>query len=138
MAYLPPRGAASSPVAARVSGKTFVMEPNSTRVKSVTFDFTRPDAVVTIRAARRSHKFVCGAGAWREGALTLFPFHAPAMVASGVWTDDNTFAITLRFHETPYVHTLACRFDGDRLAIDGALNVAFGPTAYALAGRIEG
>ncbi len=136
LAYQPPQGKSSSPVAARVSGKTFMMEPNDMKVRSMMFDFTKPGGVVKIRGAQGSHSFVTGTGEWQKGTLPLFR-HTPDMVASGVWSDERTFVITLRFYESPFVHTLACRFDGERLAIDGAVNVSFGPTHYALAGQIK-
>jgi hypothetical protein len=112
------------------------MEPNALKIKAMSFDFSKPEGVVTIRNPRGRQQIVCGAGAWRDGMLTLAP-HSPCAVASGIWSDENTFVITLRFYETPFVHTIACHFAGDRLTIDGAVNVSFGPTAYALTGQTQ-
>lgn len=130
------QGQHSSPAAAHVTKKTFVVEPNALKIKTLAFDFSQPEAVITIRTLRGKHQVACGAGAWHEGTLPLFD-HSPCMVASGVWPDENTFVITLRFYETPFFYTLSCHFDGDRLTIEGAVNVAFGPTTFALAGQMQ-
>ena len=133
MAYLPPQGKASSPLAASFSDKTFVMEPNGLKIKAMSFDFSKPEGVVTIRRASGDEPFVCGAGTWQDNRV----LPNGGAVASGVWSDDTTYVITLRYYETPFVYTLACHFVGDRLTIDGAVNVSFGPTAYSLAGQLK-
>ncbi len=136
LACLPPIGNAASPTAARLSGKMFRLEPNALRITGIAFDFAQPGAALTIRTRRGSQRLVCGAGAWQHGQLALFP-HSPHVAASGVWQDDDTFVITLRFFETPFVYTLTCRFAGEQLAIDGTVNVSFEPTAYRLTGRMQ-
>jgi CubicO group peptidase (beta-lactamase class C family) len=134
LALTAPQGKATSPTASLVSKKTFVIEPNAGRIKSMTFDFSKPAGLLTIRTGRGTQQITFGAGAWREGVLNLYP-HDPCMVASGVWSDEHTFTLTLRFYQTPFYHTLACHFAGDRLTIDGAVNVSFDETAYALNGQ---
>ncbi len=136
LALAAPQGAASSPTAARVSKKIFVMEPNVLKIKTMSFDFSKPEAVVTLRTARGQQRFGCGGGAWREGTVSLQP-PSSCVAASGVWSDEQTFTITLRFYETPFIYTIPCHFAGDRLTIEGAVNVSFGPTAFALAGQIR-
>jgi len=131
-----PQGPSSSPTAARVSKKRFVMEPNGLKIKAVTFDFSKPGGVVTFRRARESQQLVCGAGEWREGMLALAP-HSPCAVASGIWSDENTFVMTIRYYETPFVHTIACHFSADRITVDGAVNVSFGPATYSLVGQLR-
>jgi hypothetical protein len=133
LAYSPPQGMASSPLATCISGKTFVMEPNPLKIKAMTFDFSRPEGAVTIRGVRGKESFVCGAGEWQDNRV----LPNPSVVASGVWSDDTTYVIKLRFYETPFVYTFPCHFAEDRLTIDGAVNVSFGPTAYSLAGRVK-
>lgn len=136
LALAAPQGDVTSPTASLVSKKTFVMEPNALKIKRLTFDFSKPAGQLTIRTGRDTQKITFGAGAWREGVLSLYQ-HDPCMVASGVWTDEQTFTLTLRFYQTPFYQTLACHFDGDRLSIDGAVNVSFGETAYSLKGQIR-
>ncbi len=90
--------------------------------------------MVTIGDSKGSHPLACGAGTWHEGRTTLFD-HSPCFAGSAVWTAEDTFVMTLRFYETPFVYTATCKFDGDQVTIDADVNVAFGPTHFALAGR---
>lgn len=136
LALVAPQGPTTSPAASRVSKKTFVMEPNDLKIKTMSFDFSKPEGVITIRNPRGRQQIVCGAGAWHEGMLTLLP-QSPCAAASGIWSDEHTFVITLRFYETPFVHTIACHFAGDQISVEGAVNVSFGPTAYSLTGQIQ-
>jgi hypothetical protein len=50
------------------------------------------------------------------------------VAASGCWTGEDTFTLTVCQYETPFIQTIACRFDEDRLFYDFKSNVAFGPT----------
>jgi hypothetical protein len=52
----------------------------------------------------------------------------PVVAASGAWTADDVFTVKLVPYETPFYSTLTFRFDGDRLLLDAAHNVAFGAT----------
>ena len=71
---------------------------------------------------------------WRPNPNPMSFF---SIVASGVWSDDNTFVITPRYHETPFVYTLPCHFAADRVTIDATVNVAFQPTTYLLVGKVQ-
>ena len=52
----------------------------------------------------------------------------------GAWPDDDTYVTKVCFYETPYVQTLTWRFSGDRLSLDIAQNVAFGPKEWKIEG----
>lgn len=136
LTYLPPQGPTLSPTAAQISRKVFTLEPNALRFKTISFDFSKPESVIAIRNGRGKQQIICGAGEWREGNVPLFR-HDPCMVGSGVWTDENTFVMTLRFYKTPFLYTMACHFAGDQLTIDAAVNVSFGPTTFSLVGKIQ-
>ena len=133
LAYFPPPGRASSPLAARISGKTFVMAPNPLKIKTMTFDFSGPEGVLTLRQGREKQTIVCGAGAWHDNKLSP----AQNVVASGMWSADDTYTLTLRYYETPFVYTFTCHFGADRLTVDGAVNVSFGPTIFSLVGQVK-
>jgi hypothetical protein len=132
LALLPPTGKSSSPVAKSVSKKTYIAARNPLRIKQIAFDFSGKNCKLTIRNAQGKHEITCGDQAWVEGKTTLFGPDYPGVAASGTWTAEDTFTITLRFYETPYVHTLQCKFNGDQLTVDGKLNVSFGPTNYLI------
>jgi hypothetical protein len=139
LSFSPPSGALSSSIAARVSGKRYTLEPNPLKARTISFDFTGNGCTVTLRNPNGKHQITCGAGVWHDGTTTLFSDSrrndSPRAVASGIWSDENTYVITVRLYETAFVHTLICHFAGDRLTIDGSVNVNFGPTTYSLTGR---
>ncbi len=136
LTFTPPQGKASSPVAASVSGKTYTMDRNPLRIKTMTFDFANAGNTVTIRTTQDEHRFVCKPNVWQDGIMTLFG-HSPCVMTSGTWTNEKTFLITLRFYETSYIYTLTCQFEDKHLTIDGEVNVSFGPTLIPLFGEIR-
>src|SRR5206468_4530887 len=83
LALLPPKGKASSPVAARVTGKTYAIAANDLKVETIKFDFAASDYAVTIRNAQGEYRIVGGFGTWRDGNITMLP-HSPRAVTSGV------------------------------------------------------
>ncbi len=134
LAYAPPQGQESSPLAATISGKTYTLEPNDSKFESLSFDFSKPDAIVTFQTAYGAVPITCGSGTWHEESTMLYG-EPSNIAASGAWTSDDTFLVTVRFYETPFINTMPCRFDGDHLIIDGSLNVSFGPTTFSLRGH---
>jgi hypothetical protein len=137
LSFSPVRGERSSPVAARVSGKTYVLEPNEPKMEAMAFDFGPDESTVTIRDGRGEQQFACGDGAWIEGTLALESDNPRPVAASGAWTAEDTYEIVLCFYETPFRPTITCRFADDRLALDMKVNVSFGPLERPqLVGRI--
>jgi hypothetical protein len=136
LAYFPPRGALGSPVAAKVSGKTYTLETNESKFERITFDFSGSGCVITIRNPGGEHCIVYGRGMWQDGLTALFG-SSSRYVASSMWTVEDTFVTTLRLYETPFVYTMTCHFTEDQLVIDVVVNVAFGPTQFQLTGRTD-
>ncbi len=133
---IPPKGAAASPEAGRISGQTYHFAPNHLQLDSFQLDFTKN--VFSYRLAgdgrRRSlHHLEFGIETWVEGADSLHstlarPNVAPQKVAaSGVWVADDTFRLTLCQYESPFIFTLDFRFSGQQVFLDSQVNVDFGP-----------
>jgi len=127
LALLPPKGRASSPVAARVSGRDFQLEDNALGAGAVSFIFQEDSCVFNLNDGKTSHPIACGLGKWVDGQTDM-PGTPPKLTsgslgpiskvaAGGIWKDQNTFEMTWRFHETPHHDTVTCRFDGDRVKI---------------------
>jgi CubicO group peptidase (beta-lactamase class C family) len=134
---LPPQtGSASSPMAAKVSGKTYQVNDEMRRIGSVKFDFSDAGATLTVGTATGAEKLDCAGGKWQKGRATwiagpdaraaLAPDQAVA--ASGAWTSDDTYQVKLCLYETPFYLTQTYRFAGDGVAIDSEYNCSFGPT----------
>ena len=141
LTLLPDGGQATSPKAARVSGRTYAMEENAMGIEQATVAFEEEACRVTLRIEGVSDAVPCGIGAWvrSEPAFPGAPFgegvFAPnswRLAAAGQWTDADTFEVLWQFYETPFADTLRFGFDGEALDLTVARNVGGGLT------RIEG
>jgi len=129
LAVPPQPGAADSPVAATVSGRTYRFEKNDQRIADLTLTFGRRAVTLSLKEGRRRHNIRLGQGAWVEGKSTAFgPTKPSPVLASGAWTDANTYVAYLCFVETPFCPTITLKFDGDRVEFTYRNNVSFGPT----------
>jgi CubicO group peptidase (beta-lactamase class C family) len=133
LAIDPPKGADTSPMAAKVSGKTYTFERNYETLQSLRFDFGAESGRLTThllgggtKRGKRSLEF--GYSAWKAGATALGGLSLQSVAASGTWTADDTFTLTLCQVETPFTLTINCRFEGEQVFFDLQSNVAFGPT----------
>jgi CubicO group peptidase (beta-lactamase class C family) len=127
LTVLPPKAQATSPVAAKISGKTFKIEGGAD-VQSVSFKFRGDACTFTLKDARGEHPLTCGIEKWMDGKTDM-PGTPPKLtagalgpvskvLASGTWRDANTFQMTWLFYQTPHHDTVTCRFDGDKVKID--------------------
>jgi len=135
---LRPQGSASSvssPVAARVSGRTYVFPANDQKLEAMALEFgganDASEMTLVARFGGVEQRVACGRGEWRKGRLAYGAFPEQAVALSGAWTADDTYAVKIAFHETPFALTLGLRFSGDELTYDSEYNVAFGPTKQA-------
>jgi CubicO group peptidase (beta-lactamase class C family) len=131
----PPIGAHNSPQADAVTGRVFSFEPNHLTLDSLSLNFT--DNVLTYRLLgggkrRGTHQLKFGVQSWVEGTGILYqtiaqPNPEPRKVAaSGVWSADDTFTLTLCHYQTPFTQTLDFRFAGQKVYFDSRDNVSFG------------
>ncbi len=150
LALLPPKAQAASPVAAGISGKTFRIDGDA-GVQSVSFKFRENSCTFTLKDAKGEHPITCGIENWVAGKTDM-PGTPPKLtvgalgpvskiLASGTWTDENTFQMTWQFYETPHHDTVTCRFDGDKVKIEFLSSVtekmpAHKETRPALLGQI--
>lgn len=128
LAISPQAGAASSPGAAQLSGRRYQMEENARGIRSFAFDFAKDQNICTIEGPWGEEKIVCGVGEWRKGESIFAERGRQPAAVSGGWTEPDTFAFRVYFYESPFCVNYTCRFAGDTLIVDSALNVAFGPT----------
>jgi len=136
-------GEASSPTAARVSGRTVRLDTNPDGWEALALAFRGDRCTLTVKDARGERRLPCGTAVWLPGRAPLalggfLPSSTETRTATkGVWTAPDTFVMTVCYVETPYVETLTWKFEGDRVTLRRALNVSFGPTERApLTGRL--
>jgi len=138
-------GEASSPAAARVSGRRYVfegeaqeVEADEPKLEAVSLDFGREGCVLSLWDERGEHRIRCGSGAWFKGSSYPIRGEAQPVAASGAWTTEDTYVMKLYFYRTPYCQTVTCRFEEERVIVNRKQNVSFGPTERPeLVGRID-
>ncbi len=131
-----PAGQANSPTAKRVSGRHLTFEANDL-IRSGSLSFRGARCEMRLQTPAREHQVECGHKSWVRGIAPIAGGEGK-VAARGAWTDDNTYTAHLCFYETPYVQTLAWKFDGDQVTLSSRMNVGFGPTQRApISGRLD-
>jgi CubicO group peptidase (beta-lactamase class C family) len=130
LALLPQQGRGTSPMAAEVSGRTYVFEANDQGVETISLDLNEAGCKLTVQDNTGLHEVRATSGAWLKGTTTLIDGTPQPVAASAAWTSDDTYVIRLCFYETPFCPTLSYRFSAGELAADWKDNVAFGPTEH--------
>jgi hypothetical protein len=130
----PPQTEVTSSTAQLCTGKRFYFEPNYETLRSLCFDFKSEECVMTYQLLgggkrRGIHQLTVGYGKWSEGESYLGGLIPQKVAVSGAWPASDTFTLTMCQYETPFILTLSCRFEGNRVYYDCKVNVAFGPVA---------
>ncbi|MCC7451532.1 MAG: serine hydrolase [Anaerolineae bacterium] len=127
---LPPvQGTVDSPLATRVSGRTYTVASNDLHIQTIALNFTDSGCVVHLETPAGTETITCGWGEWRQGQYTAL-FRQPVLfdrtiaAASGAWTGDDCFTMIVRLYETPFYHTLVYHFIGDELLVEISINVS--------------
>lgn len=134
-------GAATSPTAAGVSGRTYQLEDNELCLESIQFQIGEAGGSITITSPKGEETLEYGYGEWQFGRTPLFndlEIRVPHRTAiSGAWTADDTFTLLIRLHETPFYHTFVCRFSESGVNIETWNNVSFvGSRRLQLIGKL--
>jgi hypothetical protein len=132
LGYEPPQGKRTSPLASVVSGRLYKVEPNETDIEEVMLEFGATTCTYIVKTKHGDSHITCGYGEWVEGETALFIPQPWRILTSGVWTAEDTFAITIRSFETPFVYTFVGQFAEDRLNIELSANVSFGLKDFSL------
>jgi CubicO group peptidase (beta-lactamase class C family) len=124
---LRPQGGNAPPP--NVVGQTFRFSANPRGLEAITLDDAPADSTTLLLKVNGAEtRIVCGKQAWVKGRAAWGSEKPQAVAASGGWTAADTFAAKVCLYETPFVHTLALKFNGDELRLNSEVNVAFGPT----------
>jgi len=127
LAYEAPQGPKKSPLAEKIGGRTYVVEPHPMKFKTVKLDLQGETFTLTVEQGRKTHQLTGGMSAWVKGKTAMFNRSPWVVVTSGVWTHKDTFTITTRAYETPFYYTLTLKFVGEQVTVDVDANVGFGP-----------
>jgi hypothetical protein len=121
----PPQGATTSRLIQTVSGLAYKVNPNPINIEAVTLTFGDAAGVLSVKTAMGIDTISFGYGAWHAGSTPLFFGHETPIVASGVWSTENTLVLTVRFAEKPFMLTLEFWFGASWLKIHTEMNYSF-------------
>lgn len=127
--YRPPREQLHSRLESGLSGRRFRFDKNEMNITDVSFHFGECENRAILGQAGNEFTIRLGKGKWvlQDG---IFADSPSKLAAAAAWQDETTFAATLRYIETPFVHTYTFRFEGERLRLKFGVNVSFEPTEY--------
>ncbi|GCE29739.1 hypothetical protein KDA_52230 [Dictyobacter alpinus] len=132
LARLPVQGQRTSPIAAQVAGRTYLVDVNDLHLQTITLQVTTSGWVVHSKTATGMDLIPCGYGMWQPGQTTLFHhdwLSGPTpVVASGAWTAEERFTMVIRLYETPFFHTLVFHFVGNEMLVETWVNVSLEST----------
>lgn len=128
---LPLPSKTTSPEAAKISNKTFLLEQNEKNIQSLTFNFHNNTCDVKLQTDTAVYQVAFGAGMWQNGETTR---HGPSLTGTAKasfvglpplkvaatynWKDDHTLELILRYIESPHTEKMICHFDGNNISID--------------------
>ncbi len=131
----PPQGACSVQMVEKINGKTYLFEPNYETLHSLCFEFGEDFGTLSYRLLgggerRGLHKLRFGYGRWQEGSAVLASPNLRKVAASGTWTAEDTFSLTICQYETPFIATIDCQFTNSEILYKFKANVAFESPEY--------
>lgn len=124
----PPEGQQDSPTAKRVSGKTYRMDTNDSKIQSATVRFEKSHCTLILRNEAGEQPIISGSTSWVPGVTTLESKSPSKIATRGAWTADDTYTMKVCFVETPFIQTITCKFTDDQVTITRKANVGFGNT----------
>jgi CubicO group peptidase (beta-lactamase class C family) len=147
---LPLPGKTTSPLAAQILNKTFLIEPNEKHIQSLSFNFRDNTCEVRLEADTMAYKLAFGEGRWQTSETTK---RGPSLVGSAKgsfsglmplkvdgayrWKDKNTLELTLRYIESPHTEKMICHFDENNISIDIENSFEYGHKKTALKGTLK-
>ncbi|MFA5262580.1 MAG: serine hydrolase [Opitutaceae bacterium] len=126
LALPPVKGAATSPIAASVSGKTFRFPENPDHIEAITVNFDSGGMKSVVRIAGKDYSVSSGMGVWNKTGELPSDTGPTPIAASGAWTSDDTYTARFCMYRTPFVLNVSLRFADGKLFLEQARNVSFG------------
>jgi CubicO group peptidase (beta-lactamase class C family) len=125
------QGNASSSTAIRMPKRSYKVDANPLNIETISFNFSEAGCTATIKTDKVEDSITAGYGTWQASRSNVFNrprwVDPVASVSSGAWTADDTYTMVIRLHETPFYHTLVCRFTETQLTIESRINVSLEP-----------
>jgi CubicO group peptidase (beta-lactamase class C family) len=120
-------GEESSPMASEVSGQSYSLAPNESKLSSIFFDFDKASPRITIISEQGEESIEAAYEQNILGSLSNPYLVSRKVAVSGAWTASDTYAVKVIYYESPQsvIHTF--RFEENRLFWDTENIAAFAP-----------
>jgi CubicO group peptidase (beta-lactamase class C family) len=130
---VPPQLQHESAREAALSGQIYSLEVNKKQAQTFSIRFEANEAAAVFSTPYGESIIRLGRGEWLAGASRVneaMEEHkfSSFIYSSFTWRDDATLEITVRYIETPFYHTMVCRFEGEDILLERSINVSLGPT----------
>ncbi|WP_315096141.1 serine hydrolase [uncultured Cellulomonas sp.] len=133
----PPSGSPTSPAGARLDGRTITFEPNGLGIRNAVLEAGPEHDRLTVDHGEETVIVTVGHAQPALSRTTLRRRDPEDALVSGTWTTPDTYVLTVRFVESPFVLTVTAAVDGDDVLVRSAMNASFGPTTSPpLVGRL--
>jgi CubicO group peptidase (beta-lactamase class C family) len=127
LALNPPQQQSESTREGAISGKVYRLDENNEQWQSFSIQFEKDEATTAFHNNDREHRVRLGRGSWTEGVSCIHQGIDHRVASSFTWQNPDTLELTLRFVETPFCHTVVCRFEEREIVLEYKPNVSFGP-----------
>jgi hypothetical protein len=133
-----PHAEDSSPIAEKVSGRTYYFPQNGRHIRSVTLQTANGSQLLTFTGeGYDGAPIAVGHQSWVRGRTNFGSDVNPVepiidekpVAAIGGWSSPDTFVAKLCYYQTPYSLTLQLQFGGELVVLSGDYNVSFKPNA---------
>ena len=120
-----PKGVATSPTLAKVEGKTFAFPSNDKKLESLRIEAgpNPGDLTIVTKSDGRERRVACAGDGWKKGTVVDPKGLEKNVACTGAWVAEDTYTVKVALYETPFILTISCRFDGDQVFYDSAVNV---------------
>lgn len=145
-----PTAAATSPVAATVSSKKYILDDNKLNAKAITFNINNKACELIVHTDNGDRKLIYGINNWDKSngkmmyAQLPFPVqglpNVPSIDVAGnaTWLDVNTLYLATRAVETVNSDSVTCKFDGNAVKLTFLDSVSKGKKQADRRGEITG
>jgi CubicO group peptidase (beta-lactamase class C family) len=126
LALAVPKQNATSPIAAKLSGKKFALADNTFKLKTVSFTPSGSDSTITFKDEKSKTSIKVGMNRWlvtkdfkTEGLFTMQGRQpvTTQLAAAATWVDEKTLWVQLRYIETTHSDNFTFVFEGDQVTL---------------------
>ena len=127
---VPPTGSPTSPTGERLSGQTITFEPNDLGIRNAVLEVGAEHDRLTVDHGDETVIVLVGHDEPALTRSTLRRRDPEDVLVSGTWASDDTYVLTARFVESPFVLTATATVTEDDVVVGSRMSVAFGPTDF--------